>query len=103
MAINLKIIDQAAGNWSEICAEKVARDSAFDHNKEQQIKKKTKHQEKESFFYTTEEKKIRFIFSSCIYLHIRASARSLLPLVAPSGRMGNNLFSKNITIRFKNQ
>lgn len=47
-----------------------------------------------------ERAEVRFIFSSCIYLHIRVSSLSRLPSAVRSGRMGNNLFSKNKTITF---
>lgn len=45
--------------------------------------------------HVTDRRRVGFIFSSCIYLHIRVPERSLLSAVARSGRMGNNLSRNN--------
>lgn len=49
----------------------------------------------------TDRRRVGFIFSSCIYLHIRVPARSLLSAVARSGRMGNNLSRNNKNNNFQ--
>lgn len=88
------------GECVEKCTETKKCDSDFNFTGELQVEKPAGQTESVDL-HVTDRRRVGFIVSSCIYLHIRVPARSLPSAVARSCRMGNNVSRNNKNNNFQ--